>query len=117
MWDWIAGIFKPATDLIDSLHVSDAERMELRNKLAEIQAGVHAKSVELMKAEASSDHWIVAAVRPICSLVLFGLIIADAYGWAKAPPQVYDLASMYLSIYAGGRSIEKVGKIVKGVIK
>lgn len=115
LFSFISDIFKPAAELVDKLHVSDAERMQLRNELVKIQSGMHEKSIDLMKAEASSDHWIVAAVRPICTLILFILILCDAYGLADAPPQVYDLAQMYMGIYAGGRSLEKISNAVMKV--
>lgn len=114
MFDFISNIFKPAADLVDNLHVSDEERGKLQNELAKIQAQMHEKSAELMKAEVSSDHWLVAAWRPMCVLLLITLILADGYGWAKAPEQVYDLASLFLSTYAGSRGLEKITRIVKG---
>lgn len=114
LFNWIGDLFGGATKLVDELNVDEEERGKLKNELAKIKANMHEKSVELMKAEVSSDHWIVAAWRPLCVLSLIGLIIADAYGWAKAPQQIYDLANMFLTTYAGGRSLEKiVGKVKK----
>jgi hypothetical protein len=115
MFDFIASIFKPAADLIDDIHTSDEEKAKLRNELAKIQSQMHAKSVELMTAEVKSDHWLVAAWRPMCVLLLIVLILADGYGLAKAPAQVYDLASLFLTTYAGSRGAEKIARIVKGV--
>jgi hypothetical protein len=66
-----------------------------------------------MTAEAKSEHFIVAAWRPICVILLIVLIIADAYGVAKAPAQIYELANLFLTTYAGGRSLEKVTKVLK----
>ena len=108
IFNFIAGIFKPAADLIDELHVSDEERMKLQNELAKIQSQMQAKSVELMSAEAKSDHWIVAAWRPICALTLFGLILMDGFQFVQAPAQVYELAQLFLGVYGGGRSLEKI---------
>jgi hypothetical protein len=112
--DFIKGVFEPASKLVDELHVSDEERLKLRNELANIQASMQAKSVELMAAEAKSDHFIVAAVRPICTLLLITLVIADGYGLAEAPAQVYSLAEVFISVYAAGRSGEKIVKVFKG---
>jgi hypothetical protein len=113
MFDWIKSIFSPAADLIDNLHTSEEEKGKLRNELAKIQSQMHSKSVELMTAEVKSDHFLVAAWRPLCVLTLISLIVADAYGWAKAPQQIYDLANMFLTTYAGGRSLEKIIKAKK----
>jgi hypothetical protein len=109
----IAGIFKPAANLIDELHVSDEERGKLRNELAKIQAQMQSKSVELMSAEANSKHLITSIWRPVCSIILFVLILLDGFKVIEAPTQVYDLASTFLSVYAGGRSLEKISKLVK----
>ena len=114
MFSWIKDIFGDATKLVDNLHTSEEEKLKLRNELAKIQSQMHSKSVELMSAEVKSEHFIVAAWRPMCVLLLIGLIIADAYGFAKAPPQIYELANLFLTTYAGGRSIEKVTKAIKG---
>lgn len=106
--DWISSIFKPASDLIDNLHTSDEERMQLNNELMRIQQQIHSKTTDLMIAEVKSDHFLVAAWRPICVLILISLIVADAYGWAKAPDQIYDLANLFLTTYAGSRGLEKI---------
>lgn len=113
MIDFIKGLFGSAEKIIDELHVSEEEKGKLRNEFAKIQAEMHSKSIDLMKAEASSDHWIVAAVRPISTLVLMSIIVADAYGWAKAPPEIYGLAEIFISVYASGRSFEKAVKVWK----
>lgn len=113
MLGFIKSIFGSAERIVDELHVSEEEKAKLRNEFAKIQLGMHSKSVELMKAEASSDHWIVAAVRPISTLVLMSIIVADAYGWAEAPPEIYGLAEIFISVYASGRSFEKAVKVWK----
>lgn len=113
MLDFIKSIFGPAERIIDELHVSEEEKGKLRNEFARIQADMHAKSVDLMKAEASSDHFIVAAWRPLCAILLFSIIMLDAYSIGNAPEQVYSLAEIFLTTYAGGRSLEKVTKAFK----
>lgn len=110
---FIGGIFKPAVDLIDELHVSDEERGQLRNELAKIQASMQEQSVKLMTAEAGSPHMITAIWRPVCALILFSLILLDGFGLVAAPKQVYDLAEVFLSVYAGGRSLEKTIGMLK----
>lgn len=109
----IAGLFKPAAKLIDDLHVSDEERGKLRNALATIQANMQKESIKLMTAEANSKYMLTSIWRPICALVLFALILLDGFGAISAPPQVYELAQVFLGAYAGGRSLEKVAKAIK----
>jgi hypothetical protein len=114
LFNWIGDLFGGATKLVDELRVDEEEKGKLRNELAKIQSQMHEKSVELMKAESASDHFIVAAWRPICSLTIIALIVSDAYGWAKAPAQIYDLAEVFLGVYGGSRGLEKiVSKVVK----
>tara|TARA_R100001244_G_scaffold66148_1_gene54567 strand:+ start:445 stop:789 length:345 start_codon:yes stop_codon:yes gene_type:complete len=114
MLDFIAGIFLPASTLIDELHVSDEERGKLRNEFAKIQSEMHKSSTKLMIAEANSPHLITSIWRPICALILFSMILLDGFKVIVAPSQVYDLAQIFLGVYSGGRSLEKVAKIFKG---
>lgn len=113
MLDIIKSIFGPAERIIDELHVSDEERGKLRNELAKVQRDIHAKSVELAKAEASSEHLLTSIWRPICALILFTLILLDGFNLVQAPAQVYELAQVFLGIYGGGRSLEKALKGIK----
>jgi len=113
MFDFIANIFKPAADLVDNLHTSEEEKLTLLNELNKIKAGIHEKTTDLMIAEAKSDHFIVAAWRPLCALTLFLLILMDGFAVITAPPQVYNLAELFLGVYSGGRSIEKVARVLK----
>lgn len=110
MLDFIGKIFEPAANLIDEIHVSDEERGKLQLEIAKVQAGIHKESTKLMTAEANSDHFLVAAWRPLCALVLFGLILLDGFKFVDAPPQVYSLAELFLGVYGGGRSLEKISK-------
>ena len=113
IFSFITNLFAPATKLIDEISTTDEERLKLRNELARIQQEVHAKTTDLMIAEVKSEHWIVAAWRPLCVLLLISLIIADAYGWAKAPDQIYELANLFLTTYAGSRGLEKISRNLK----
>lgn len=113
IFDFIGDIFRPAADMVDNLHTSEEEKLELLNELNKIKAGMQSKSVELMVAEAKSDHFLVAAWRPICALILFSLILLDGFGAITAPDQVYSLAELFLGVYSGGRSLEKIARVVK----
>lgn len=122
MIKWIANLFKPAADLVDNLHTSKEEKLELKNKLAKIQQEANAKFIELelakvkaqseiIKAEAMSNHWLVANWRPICSITIVGLIVLDGLGLATVSNDIYQLATVFLGVYAGGRSLEKTAKV------
>jgi hypothetical protein len=107
---FISGIFTPAAKLIDDLHVSDEERLKLRNEMMKIKSAMHDKSIQLMSVEAKSDHFIVAAWRPMTMLGLLSLILLDGFGFINAPEQVYSLFEVFGTAYVGGRSLEKLTK-------
>jgi len=124
MFKWITNLFKPAADLIDEIHVSDEERMQLQNKLAEIQASANAKFIELakaeldartemIKAEAQSKYWLQGNWRPICSMALILIIVLDSFDFVTATPELYTLATAFLGVYGAGRSFEKTAAVNK----
>lgn len=121
---FISDLFKPAADLIDNVHTSTEEKLTLRNELADIQRKVNDKIIDLEKArldamskieiaEAGSAHWLRANWRPICSIIIVGIIVADSFGWIKAGVQIYDLAKIFLGAYTTSRGIEKVASVAK----
>ena len=124
--DLIAGIFKPAAELIDELHTSDHERLEAKAKLLDVQAAamqrvfdyesemLQAKS-KIVHAEASSKHWLTANWRPITMLTFLILVVGDSLGFL--PNDLNDQAWLMLELgltgYIVGRSGEKIAKTLK----
>lgn len=117
-------------DIIDKVIPDSNARAEAKENLAKM--AVTQEGEELMnrfgviQAEAKSEHWIVAAWRPITMLV-FVFIIANNYILApyiallfsvdvvlELPPQMWDLLKIGLGGYVVGRSTEKVAKMWKG---
>lgn len=104
----------------------DAAKLELL-KLASEQESAELKAASAaITTEARSEHWIVAAWRPITMLV-FTSIIANNYILApyfalmfdwnvtlELPPQMWDLLKIGLGGYVAGRSLEKAAKAWKG---
>jgi hypothetical protein len=124
IFSWISSIFSPAAELIDNLHTSDEEKLTLRNQLASMQTKVNTKLIALEQAkveaqskvqiaEADSSYFLTANWRPICSLLIVGIIVGDSFGWLKAGPQIYDLAKVFLGAYTTSRGVEKVAKTFK----
>ncbi len=120
---FISDIFKPAADLIDNVHTSDEERMQLRNALEDIRLKTLSKVTELEQArlkaissveiaESKSTHFLRANWRPMCSIAMVALIVvANFVPSIKLSEDVYKLAETFLGVYAGGRSVEKmIGK-------
>jgi len=122
----IGGVFKPAAQLIDDLHTSDEERLEHKERLLEVQAiamqtvfeyeeKALAARASIVNSEAKSEHWIVAAWRPIVMLALTALVIVDSFGWLVNPlsGEAWLLLQIGLGGYVVGRSGEKIAKTIK----
>ena len=102
------------------------EAKENLAKMAMTQEGEELKGqFDVIAAEAKSEHWIVAAWRPI-TMLTFVVIIANNYILAPyialffdtdvtltLPPDLWDLLKIGLGGYVVGRSTEKVAKLVK----
>lgn len=121
---FIGDIFSPATKLIDDLHVSDAEKMELRNQLADIQAKAQAKLISLEEkrleahskivvAEMSSSNKLASSWRPLSSLSLVILVILGSFGIVEVSKDLYSLLEILLGTYAGSRGLEKIASTIK----
>jgi len=83
-------------------------------------------AMRVIVAEAQSEHWLVAAWRPI-TMLTFVVIIANNYILAPyldamfgsslqlpLPPDLWDLLKIGLGGYVAGRSGEKMIKYWKG---
>lgn len=110
---FISNLFGPAERIIDELNTSEQEKLELRNELAKIQMQIHSKTTDLMIAEAKSEHWFVSAWRPLTITLLILIILLGAFNVIVCPPEVYSLTELFLSVYAGGRSVEKIARNIK----
>jgi hypothetical protein len=118
LFNLIGGIFKPAADLVDELHVSDEERGQIQAKLAEIEAKVSTKMLDLQShaitAQAEMEKSIQAngnvftrSVRPVISLLSFLTIMGMAFGWIDMNELIVKVCGGYLGVYAGLRTYEK----------
>lgn len=122
--NFISDIFNPVSKIVDDIHVSDEERMQLRNELAKIQGSAMEKMTELEKtaieaqskvqvAEANSKHWLQGNWRPLTSLILVGLIVLGSFGLVEVGKEIYDLAEIFLGAYTASRGAEKVSAALK----
>lgn len=138
IFEFIAGLFKPAADLIGEMHTSKKELGEiqvalgaLQVELARIQVGfattamdyeqkLLAAQAEVVKAEAQGSSTLQRTWRPITMLTFVALItfniLARTFGWSQfeLPPDLWLLIQLGLSGYVGGRTLEK---IMPGVIQ
>ena len=125
----IAGIFKPAATLVDELHTSEEERLKAKGHLLDVQAAAMQRVFDYEKemikgqqaivtAEAKSEHFIVAAWRPITMLTFLTLAVGDSLGLLATPlkDEAWMLLQLGLGGYVVGRSGEKIAKVVKGTV-
>ena len=123
--DLIAGIFKPAAELIDELHTSEEEKLKQQRRLLEIQAMVLDSSLqyekemmtsraEIINSEAKSEHWITATWRPITMLTFLALAVGDSLGLLQTPlrDEAWTLLQLGISGYIFSRG---AGKVIKEV--
>lgn len=94
----------------------DAGEME-RSKV-QMALAIYAGQVEIVKAEAQSEHFLAACWRPILMLTFGGLIVARWLGFS-APNiteaevlKLWDIVQLGLGGYVIGRSVEKVAPAI-----
>lgn len=127
IFSFVKEIFSPAAKLIDDVHTSDEEKMQLRNELARIENATTLKVIEyesqllkaqtdIITAEANSASWIARNWRPITMLAFLVLVVADSLGWLPNPlaKEAWTMLQIGLGGYVVGRSGEKIAKVVKG---
>jgi len=127
IFSFVKEIFSPAADLIDNVHTSTEEKMQLQNALAKIENATTLKVIEyesqlltaqtdIIKAEANSASWIARNWRPVTMLTFLVLVVADSLSWLPNPlaKEAWTMLQLGLSGYVIGRSGEKIAKVMKG---
>ena len=139
--NFIGQIFEPAAKLVDDLHTSVEEKLVLKAKLLEIQAGVLTESLALEKTslearasiiitEAKSDSWLTKSWRPVVMLSLaasvlaywFGLTPTDSStGLSTIPLEIvnrmFSLVQLGVGGYIASRGAEKIVPKIVGALK
>ena len=124
--DLIAGIFKPAAQLVDELHTSEEEKLKAKAHLLDVQGAAMQRVFDyerealkgrqaIVAAEANSEHWLAASWRPITMLTFLALAVGDSLGLLTTPlrDEAWTLLQLGLGGYVVGRSGEKIVKSVK----
>tara|TARA_R110000823_G_scaffold201784_1_gene332641 strand:+ start:15055 stop:15447 length:393 start_codon:yes stop_codon:yes gene_type:complete len=126
----LSALIAPITSIIDKLIPDPQAKLEANLKLIALQQEGGFKELEaamnVIVAESKSEHWIVAAWRPI-TMLTFVAIIANNYllypylslFWHSAPllelpPDLWELLKIGLGGYVVGRSVEKAVGAYKG---
>jgi hypothetical protein len=129
---FISEIFAPAAKLVDDLHTSTEEKMEMKAKIKAIDVEIKKIEAEfrntvieyenklmenrskIIQAEATGQSWIQRNWRPVTMLVFLGLIVLFALGIIDLKDQFAKefmrLVQIGLGGYVVGRSAEKVFK-------
>ena len=121
----VGSIFEPAAKLIDDLHTSDEERLQIKQEMFKLQVEAFKKAEEyetklldakktIITAEAQGS-WIASNWRPITMLTFLVLVVGDSMGLLATPlaPEAWTLLQIGLGGYVVGRSAEKVTKVIK----
>ncbi|MEN8171376.1 MAG: 3TM-type holin, partial [Chloroflexota bacterium] len=121
----VGSIFKPAAELIDNLHTSEEEKLQIKQDMFELQVSAFNKAEEyetalldakktIITAEAQSSSWIARNWRPITMLTFLLLVVLDSFGWLASPlaEEAWLLLQIGLSGYVVGRSAEKVTNVI-----
>lgn len=123
----ILGAVLPAvTQVIDRLFPDAESRAKAQ---AEVQAALVAKEAELqravidvVKAEAQSEHWLAASWRPLLMLTFGAIIVARFLGFTAPGISEAELVRLWSILEIGiggyviGRSAEKIVPQVAGVL-
>lgn len=130
IWSFLSGVAEPVTKLIDELHTSDEERLQIKAKLFEMQTAMAAKTMDyearliesktkIITAEAQGASWLQRNWRPITMLTFLALVVADTFGLTtfRLAPEAWTLLQIGLGGYVVGRSAEKIVPKVTDVMR
>ena len=119
--NFITSIFQPAVDLIDELHTSEEEKLEMRGMLRKVENDLSGKVLEyesklmqaqsdIIQAEAGGQSWLQRNWRPITMLTFLILVVCDSFDLLafRLADQAWTLLQIGLGGYVIGRSAEKI---------
>ncbi len=134
----IGNVFTPVADLVDNVHTSEEEKLELKNKLISLQNEVTKGQMDLLSknidleqkfleaqtsiltAETNSDSWLAKSWRPITMLIFLAMTTGHALGLIEMSQEMSDnyfaLVKIGLGGYIVSRGVEKAApSLVKAV--
>ena len=113
----IAAFIPLIGSVIERLFPDPKEAANAKLKVMEMQMTgeleVLKQSGTIITAESSSEHWLVAAWRPMVMLTFTGLIVARWFGLTteqitpELESQLFDIIKIGIGGYVIGRSVEK----------
>ena len=127
IFNFISNIFKPAVDLVDTLHTSEEEKLGLERELRKVENAFSTKILdyegqlllsrsEIIKSESTGHSWLQRNWRPITMLTFLVLVVCDSFDLLafRLADEAWMLLQIGLGGYVLGRSAEK---IIPGLLK
>jgi len=127
VFSFISSIFEPAVKLVDDLHTSDEEKLQMQAQIKKVENELLAKVIDyesqllegktkIITAEATGQSWLQRSWRPITMLTFLILVVMDSFGWLANPlaDEAWLLLQIGLGGYVTGRSAEKITKQYMG---
>lgn len=121
VFSFISNLFEPAVKLVDDLHTSGEERLQLQSQIKAVENELLAKVIDyenqllqsktaMITAESTGQSWIQRNWRPITMLTFLALVVLDSFGWLPNPlaDEAWTLLQIGLGGYVAGRSAEKI---------
>lgn len=118
---FLGSIFKPVVDLIDDLHTSDEEKMQVKKEMARIENEFASRVLEyesklmdsratIVGKEISGHSWMQRNWRPITMLTFLVLVVLNSFGVLAVDlaDEFWALLKIGLGGYVIGRSAEKI---------
>lgn len=126
----LAPLVSPITNLIDKLHTSDEEKLQIEKAMLDVQANLTMKMIEyesqlleaqrsVIVAEAQGQSWMQRNWRPITMLTFLTLVVLDSFdllAW-RLSEHAWELLQIGIGGYVLGRSAEKVVPVIAGAMK
>jgi hypothetical protein len=129
-WKLLTGLIEPVTRMVDNLHTSEEERLQVKAGLFHIQSDMAARILDyearlvdaqarVITAEAQGQSWLQRSWRPITMLTFLVLVVADTMGWTefRLADQAWTLLQIGLGGYVVGRSVEKVAPKLSEIMR
>jgi hypothetical protein len=118
---FIGRIFTPAAKLIDDIHTSDEEKLQLMAVIKTVENELLAKIIDyetklleskskIITSEAQGASWMQRNWRPVTMLTFLVLVVCDAFGLLafRLADDAWTLLQIGLGGYVTGRSAEKI---------
>ena len=130
IWNFLSGLVQPVAEIIDNVHTSEEERLQIKAKLFEMQnkmasqvmdyeARLLEAKTQVITAEAQGASWLQRTWRPITMLTFLALVVADTFGLTtfRLAQEAWTLLQIGLGGYVVGRSAEKIIPTVKDAMR